>query len=192
MPRQLRAFTLIEVVIAIIIIAVMAAMIMPRLTRTVKGEHEAVVDRMQDLLSMYAFREGTSSQQIAIWQDPETGWFTLLTAQREQDGAHDGRPAVVEWVADRRLTPIALPRGMELAELLVDGQSVTGTDWLIPTVPGGGRPAIEMRLVSDAVDSLLRLDSNAIVPVRMDSGAEAPFQREARDMTEYGSRGEQW
>lgn len=170
----------------------MAAMILPRMTRSVRAEHDAVVERMQDLLSMYAFREGTSSQQIAIWQDPETGWFTILMAQRETDGSNEGRPTQVEWVADRRLTPISLPRGMELAELFVDGQSVSGSDWLIPTVPGGGRPSIEMHLVSDAIDSVLRLDSNSIAPTRIDAGTEAPFQREARDMSEYGSRGEKW
>jgi len=56
-PR--RAFTLIEVIIAVAIIAVMAAAIVPRLTRTTKSEHETAVEKMMDLLSLYAFREAT-------------------------------------------------------------------------------------------------------------------------------------
>ncbi|MSR28536.1 MAG: prepilin-type N-terminal cleavage/methylation domain-containing protein [Phycisphaerales bacterium] len=189
-PR--RAFTLIEVIIAVAIIAIMAAMIVPRVTRTTKSEHDAVVERMLDLLSMYAFREATSSQQIALWQDPETQWFTILVAERNLDAGGESRNSRAEWFADRRLQPVALAPEMELADLVVDGLDVSGTDWLIPTVPGGGRPSIEMHIVSPVIDTVLRLDSNAVTPVRMDAGSTTLSPREPRDMSKYGSRGEKW
>ncbi len=189
-PR--RAFTLIEVIIAVAIIAIMAALVVPRLTRTTKSEHDAVIDRVEDLLSMYAFREATSSQQIALWQDPETGWLTILVAERDLEAAGESRNQRAEFVADRRLQPVALPPGMELTDLTIDGLDVSGTDWLIPTVPGGGRPAIEMHIVSDVVDTVLRLDSTAISPIRIESGRPGPAVRETRDMSQYGSRGEKW
>ena len=190
MPR--RAFTLIEVIIAVAIVAIMAAMVVPRVTRTTKAEHEAVIARVEDLLSMYAFRSATSSQQIALWQDPETEWMTLLVAERDFDAAGESRNQRAEWFADRRLQPIAFPPGMELADLTVDGVSVSGTDWLIPTVPGGGRPSIEMHIVSEAIDTTLLLDSTAVAPLRIDANTDAPAVRETRDMSEYGSRGEKW
>ncbi len=189
-PR--RAFTLIEVIIAVAIIAIMAAMIVPRITRTTKSEHDLVIDRMMDLLSLYAFREATSSQQVALWQDPETRWFTLLVAERNLDAGGESRNSRAEWFADRRLQPVALPDGMELADLIVDGLDVVGTDWVIATVPGGGRPAIEMHLVSPVLDTTLRLDANSVTPVRIDTGSRAPATRQPRDMTQYGTRGEVW
>ena len=192
MRRPRRGFTLIEVIVAIAIMAIMAALVVPRLTRTTKSEHDAVIDRLEDLLSMYAFREATSSQQIALWQDPETGWMTILVAERDLEAAGESRNQRAEFVADRRLQPVALPEGMELADLTIDGLDVSGTDWLIPTVPGGGRPAIEMHIVSDVVDTVLRLDSTAISPIRIDAGKPGPTMRETRDMRQYGSRGEKW
>ncbi len=188
-----RAFTLIEVIIAIIILAVLSAMIVPRLTRTLKAEHENAVEKMCDLLSMYAFRDATSPQQIALWQDPETGWLTLLIKDRDPSAtSEDGDHSKYEWVADRRMTPVALPRGMELTDLSVDGVDVSGTDWLIPTVPGGGRPSVAMHLISGSIDTVLRLDSNSVTPVRVDAGSPPIQAREAVDLDQYGTRGEKW
>lgn len=188
-----RAFTLIEVIVAVVILAVLSAMIVPRLSRTTKAEHENAVEKLRDLLSMYAFRDATSSQQIAIWQDPETGWFALLIKDRDPLAtSEDGDRSRYEWVADRRILPVALPRGMELDALSVDGLDVAGTDWLIPTVPGGGRPSIEMHLISGTIDTVLRLDSNSVVPVRIDAGAPSLPSRESTDLDQYGTRGEKW
>lgn len=191
MPR--RAFTLIEIIIAVVILAVLGALIVPRLTRSIKAEHENAIVQMVDLLSMYAFRDATSPQQIALWQDPETGWIALLTSERDLTGSGSNfEQTRFEWFADRQISPVALPRGMELAELTIDGNDVTGTDWLAATVPGGGRPSIEMHFVSGSIDTVLRLDSNTVVPVRIDAGQSADRGREAVDLDAYGSRGEQW
>ncbi|MSR44393.1 MAG: hypothetical protein EXS15_03420 [Phycisphaerales bacterium] len=184
---------MIEVVIAVIILAVLAAMIVPRMSRTTKAEHENAVAQLLDLLSMYAFRDATSSQQIALWQDPETGWITLLASTRDPSATTtDGERSRFEWAADERIIPVALPRGMELTELAIDGRVVTGTDWLAATVPGGGRPTIEMRIVSGSIDTVLRLDSNTLVPQRTDAGSVPNSFRESVDLDEVTSRGERW
>lgn len=188
-----RAFTLIEVIVAVIVFAILGAMIVPRMSRSIKAEHENTVAQMADLLSMYAFRDATSSQQIALWQDPETQWITLLTAERDSEAtAADGDRAKFEWAADRRVLPVALPAGMAITDLLVDGLEVSGTDWLIPTVPGGGRPSVEMHLISDSIDTVLRLDSNSTAPIRIDAGSDELKLRESQDLDEYGSRSERW
>ncbi|MSR68991.1 MAG: prepilin-type N-terminal cleavage/methylation domain-containing protein [Phycisphaerales bacterium] len=188
-----RAFTLVEVIIAVVILAILAAMVVPRMSKSVKAEHENAVSQMLDLLSMYAFRDATSSQQIAIWQDPETQWIALLVADRELEAAaFDGDRTKFEWVTDRRILPVALPNGMAITDLLVDGIEVSGTDWLIPTVPGGGRPSVEMHLTSDSVNTVLRLDSNATAPLRIDSGNTEVKLRESQNLDAYGSRSEKW
>lgn len=188
-----RAFTLIEVIVAVVILAVLSVMIVPRLTRTTKAEHENAVEKMSDLLSMFAFRDATSSQQIALWQDPETGWFAMLTKDRNPLAtSEDGERSKYEWVTDIRLAPIALPRGMELADLLIDGVEVLGSDWLIPSIPGGGRPSIEMHLLSGSIDTVLRLDSNSMAPTRVDAGGNAVQTREIIDLDQYGTRDEKW
>ena len=188
-----RAFTLIEVIVAVVILAVLSAMIVPRLTRTTKAEHENAVAKMSDLLSMFAFRDATSSKQIALWQDPETGWFSMLTKDRDPlTTSEDGERSKYEWVTDIRLSPVALPRGMELVGLSIDDVEVSGSDWLIPSVPGGGRPSVEMHLLSGLIDTVLRLDSNSMVPTRLDTGGTAVQTREALDLDQYGTRDEKW
>ncbi len=188
-----RAFTLIEVIIAVAVLAILSAIIVPRMTRTVNAEHDSAVSRLVDLLSMYAFRDATSPQQIALWQDPDTQWITLLVADRDPTASSgDGDHAKFEWVADPRVVPVELPSGMELADLSIDGLDVSGTDWMIATVPGGGRPTIEMHLVSDVIDTVVRLDSNSVTPIRIDSGNSTIRVRESQNLDEYGSRSEQW
>ncbi len=188
-----RAFTLIEIIIAVIVLAILSATIVPRIQRAVGAEHEVAVERVQDLLAMYAFRDATSSQQIALWQDPETGWLLLRVADRDPNAtSEDGDASKFEWIDDPSTQPVALPRGMELVDLMVDGSDVLGTDWLIPTVPGGGRPSIEMHLVSGSVDTLLRLDSNSVVPIRLDANSPPITVRESEDLDAYGTRGEKW
>ncbi len=188
-----RAFTLIEVIIAVIVFAILGAMIVPRMSKSIKAEHENSVAQMLDLLSMYAFRDATSSQQVALWQDPETQWITLLISERDPEAASaDGERAKFEWAADRRVLPVALPAGMTITDLLVDGIEVSGTDWLIPTVPGGGRPSVEMHLISETVDTVLRLDSNSTAPIRIDAGNDGLQLRESKNLDEYGSRSERW
>ncbi len=188
-----RAFTLVEVIVAIVVLAVLSTMIVPRLNRSTHTAHDTAVDKVKDLLSMYAFREATSSQQIALWQDPETGWLALLVSDRDPEATSaDGERSRYVWTDDPRILPVALPRGLEVVDLTVDGVEVSGTDWLIPTVPGGGRPSIEMHLVSGSIDTVLRLDSNSVVPVRMDAGGPAVESRESQNLDEYGTRGERW
>ncbi len=188
-----RAFTLIEVIIAVVVFAILGAMIVPRMSKTIKAEHENSVSEMLDLLSLFAFRDATSSQQVALWQDPETQWITLLVAERDPAATSaDGDHSKFEWSADRRVLPVALPTGMAITDLLVDGLEVSGTDWLIPTVPGGGRPSVEMHLISETIDTVLRLDSNSTAPIRIDTGVTDVKLRESENLDEYGSRSEKW
>lgn len=189
-----RGFSLIEVIIAVIILAILSGMIIPRVTRTTKAEHDNAIEKVRDLLSMYAFRSATSSsQQIALWQDPETGWLALLFKGRDPSAtSEDGEKSKYEWTADSRIPPVVLPRGMEISDLLVDGGSVSGTDWIVPTTPGGGRPSIELRLVSGTIDAVLRLDSNSMVPIRIDAGGPPVPERKRINLDEYGTRGEKW
>jgi|GEM_PF-658541 len=189
-----RGFSLIEIIIAVIILAILSGMIIPRVTRTTKAEHNNAVEKVRDLLSMYAFRNATSSsQQIALWQDPETGWLALLFKNRDPSStSEDGEKSRYEWEADSRIPPVILPRGMEVSDLLIDGSSVSGSDWIVPTTPGGGRPSIELRLISGSIDSILRLDSNSMVPVRIDAGSLPVPVRERIDLDAYGTRGEKW
>ncbi|MDA0214774.1 MAG: prepilin-type N-terminal cleavage/methylation domain-containing protein [Planctomycetota bacterium] len=188
-----RAFSLIEVIVAVVIIAVLSAMIVPRISRTTKAEHENAVEKMSDLLSMFAFRDATSSQQIALWQDPETGWFAMLTKDRDPLAtSEDGEGSKYEWATDIRLAPVVLPRGLELVDLSIDGVEVLGSDWLIPSIPGGGRPSIEMHFLSGSIDTVLQLDSNSMVPTRFDAGGNSVQNREILDLDQYGSRDEKW
>jgi hypothetical protein len=81
---------------------------------------------------------------------------------------------------------------MELVGLSIDDVEVSGSDWLVPSIPGGGRPSVEMHLLSGLIDTVLRLDSNSMVPTRVDAGGTAVRTREALDLDQYGTRDEKW
>ena len=74
-----RAFTLIELIVAILVMVILGGILVPRLATTTLMEHEAAIDAVEDLLASYAFREAMSAgQQVALWQDPKTGDLSLL------------------------------------------------------------------------------------------------------------------
>lgn len=186
-----RAFTLIELIVAILVMVIIGGMVVPRLATTTRMEQEAAIDAVEELLATYAFREAMSAgQQIALWQDPKSGDLSLLVKGSALSTTGD----VLEkqdWEQDRMSDPVHLPTALRLVDVVIDGEPVTGSDWMAPSVPGGGRPSIELRLESDLVEATVLLPSSAMTPMRQQQGRREAFTREQVDL-EGGVRGERW
>lgn len=185
-----RGFTLIEVIIAAMVIAVLAAMLIPRLNRSSSQTYESTIEQMAALMSTFATREATGIQQVAMLQDPDTGEIGLSVMQRTLGQGSDSEAP--EWIPDPLTMPFRLPRGVEIADVIVDSDSIGGTDWMVASIPGGGRPRVEIRLVADNMDTVLVLESSAITPVRIDSDRPAPPIREPIDLEGTGRSREFW
>jgi prepilin-type N-terminal cleavage/methylation domain-containing protein len=192
MPRRAHhvGFTLIEVIIAAMVIAVLAAMLLPRLNRSSSQTYDSTIERLVALMSTFATREATGIQQVAMLQDPDTGEIGLSVMQRTLGERSDSRSA--EWIPDPVTQPFRLPRGVEITDVIVDSQSLGGTDWMVASIPGGGRPRVEIRLVADGVETALVLESTSIVPIRVDSDKPAPPMREPVDLESAGRSREFW
>ena len=81
-PRHVQtrfAFTLLEIIVVIIIIGVLSAMIVPRLSGNQQREVKLTVERVNDVVLMFAHRVSTSNQAAALRYDPQNSQFELLS-----------------------------------------------------------------------------------------------------------------
>lgn len=186
-----RAFTLIELIVAILVMVILGGLIVPRLATTTRMEHEAAIDAVEELLAAYAFREAMSAgQQVALWQDPKSGDLSLLVKGSALSIGGEV-PERQEWQPDPMSDAVHLPDALRLVDVVIDGEPVSGGDWIAPSVPGGGRPSIELRLESDLVNATVSLPSSAMTPMRQQEGRREAFVRDPVDL-ESGVRGERW
>lgn len=183
-----RGFTLLELIVVAALLALLAAMVLPRLTGMARREGDVVAERLSELLSLFALRDNSGSVQSAIWMNGDTGCVELWT--KESDPEQPTEPP--QWIPDRFVQPIQLPNGVELAEVRSNGQLLSPGEWRILGSPSGERPLIEMHLVADGFDSLLTLAPGASVPTRVDNGVQREGGRAAIDLDQQGRDREPW
>jgi prepilin-type N-terminal cleavage/methylation domain-containing protein len=183
-----RGFTLIELIVVTALLAIVAALVVPRLTSMSRREADVAVERLSELLSMFAFRDGSGAANSAIWLDPETGCVTLWAL--ESDPANPTEEP--EWVPDRHVQPVCMPSGVELDEVRLDGRSLAGMEWRIMGSPTGERSEILMRVIADGFESELVLAPGAGVPVRTDNGVVRGRLVSPIDLDQMGMDREPW
>jgi len=183
-----RGFTLIELIVVSALLAIVAALVVPRLTGMARREADVAAERLSELLSMFAFRDGSGSATCAIWLDPDTGCVALWTLESDPS-----QPAEApEWVPDRHVQPVCLPQGVELAEVRMDGRPLDGSEWRILGSPSGERPEVYMRVIAEGMETELLLSPNASVPTRTDNGVARERARVPIDLDQSGMDREPW
>lgn len=183
-----RGFTLIELIVVSALLAIVAALVVPRLTGMARREADVAAERLSELLSMFAFRDASGAASCAIWLDPETGCIALWTLESDPARPRE-EPA---WIPDRHVQPICMPQGVELSEVRVDGRPLDGTEWRIMGSPSGERPEIMMRLSAEGMETELVLPPNASVPMRTDNGVSRERVRMPVDLDQSGMDREPW
>lgn len=183
-----RGFTLIELVVVVIMIAIAAAAIVPRFTGTARQEADVSVDQVAELLRLYAYRQALGSQQVALWRDGNDGRLHLIV----KDAPPDDPTAPAEWRPDRFAAPVALTPGLEVDEVRVDDKRVDPGEFTIASVPGGDRAKIEIRLVGHGLDSTVSLPTGSPSVVRVDADKPAPFARVPIDLNRAGRERDPW
>ncbi|MHC4614740.1 MAG: prepilin-type N-terminal cleavage/methylation domain-containing protein [Planctomycetota bacterium] len=182
--RHAAAFTLIEVIIVVAIVAILAAMTVPRLLNKDRRQLQVAAEGVTDLLIMFAQREALSDRPVGIWHDVDRNWIVLMTLDRT--GGDDDEPAT--WLQDHAVKPVKLPPIVPLEGVLAfaDGAPIDFRQWPIVSEPGRPRPDVEISLTSD--DGLLR----TIVLYESETGYELVEVRSPIDLDAEGRHREDW
>ena len=191
-PPSPRAFTLLEIIIVMAVLAIIMAMTVPRLLGREGRLLQLTADRVSDLLAMFAQRETLSGRPTAIWHDTERHLLVLLIL--DIDEAAPEEPA--QWRPDRTVRPVRLPPSLFVQRGIaasVDGSPVDMSQWPIATEPGRPRPSIEISLYADDGNvKTIALPSHALAPYQLDDAQAVVASRRPVDLDAAGRHREDW
>ena len=180
------AFTLLEIIVVIMIIGVMAVMVIPRIGGNQNREFNLAVDRVNDVVLMFAHRVSTSNQAAAIRYNAELKQFELLAKVEVDENEF-------VWGIDPLAPPVRLPDWLESDSLaiFVDGEFTDTSQWPVTTTPGETRPLIEVELHWEEHTALISLPSHAMGPnIWLDGVGSEPLM--PIDLDEQGRGREEW
>ncbi len=181
-------FTLIELTVVLVILAVLAALTVPRLLGRDERTLQLAADQIADLLTVYAQRDQLSARPAGLWHDAERNWISLMTLDVDPD-----RPAEpARWRLDPAARPVKLPANVSPGGVMVlsDGLTVDIQRWPLATEPGQERTGVEVTLMDvEGRQRTVALPAHAIAPYR----AEAELLvRSPIDLDAAGRSREDW
>lgn len=183
-----RGFSLIEVIIVIMIIALFAGLILPRLSGLNRRSEQITVDRVADLLSAFSYRDSLASGSTAVEYSSSGGSLALLTLWVDPEDPDE--PAI--WSHDILAPMVRLPETMGL-RAYEDGELLAHGDWSILTRIDGTRPKIEIELIGESVNATIMLDPWAQAPSVVDElSLERTLLSDAVDLDAIGQDKEPW
>ncbi len=185
------AFTLIELVVVVAVLAILSAMVVPRLGGHEKRLMSLAVAQVADMLTMYAQRDALSNRPAGIWHDTDRNWLVLMTL--DIDEANPEEPA--DWWPDPFVRPVKLPPliGENGVFVRADGEPVDIRIWPLSTAPGQDRPAVQIMLMADDGSTrTLVLPGHAMAPYLLTSASDLTGVRVPVDLDAAGLRQEDW
>lgn len=180
-----KGFTLIEMIVVIIVIGIMAAAIVPRLSGSRDREFNLLVEQVADIVLMFSHRSSTSNQPTGMRYDTELHRFELLAKFKEDEGHY--------WDIDPLAPPIRFPEWLEgnAVEIYIDGELTDTSQWPITVTPGELRPLIEVTLGWESRYALISLASHSIGPnIWLDGNGTDPLV--PIDLDAQGRGREEW
>ncbi|MFN9993467.1 MAG: prepilin-type N-terminal cleavage/methylation domain-containing protein [Phycisphaerales bacterium] len=165
-----RAFTMIEALVVIVIIAVVSAAVVPRAFRTSDREARASLDNLAELLSVAARRDAYASQPIALSGDAASQRVELWS--RNQDPVN----GQLAWTADI-LTPAATLSGIAIRAVTIDGADYDPRKWWYEFPQNVRRPTLVLTVASEVTEETwtVELLSGASRAVIVDGSGQRPI-----------------
>ncbi len=133
-----RAFTLIELIVALVILSVLAAAIAPRLGDDGARRAARAAIGVRNLLSVAAHRDSLGGERLAVAHDPEGRTVSLEAFRSASNGER-------VWRADP-LTPAAGLGPLTMVSAALDGRVLDAGAWRIELPEHEPRPVIELTL----------------------------------------------
>ncbi len=140
--RSVRAFTLVELVVVLIILAILAGVIAPRLLSGSSRTAEADVRRAAELVSTAGRRDSLTSQQLAIDYDGASSTLRLLVL-RLPSAVDAARGAPAEWVDDPLAMRVEL-KDVKLLSATTDGAELDPRKFRVEFKQAAVRPSLVM------------------------------------------------
>jgi prepilin-type N-terminal cleavage/methylation domain-containing protein len=184
-PQNQKGFTLLEMIVVVIVIGIMAAAIIPRLSGSRDREFNLLVDQVADVVLMFAHRSSSSNQPSGLRYDPDLHRFELLAKFKEDEGHY--------WDIDPLAVPIRFPEWLEenKVEIFIDGELADTSQWPITVTPGESRPLVEVALGWEERYALISLSSHSIGPhIWLDGIGTEPLM--PIDLDAQGRGREEW
>ena len=191
-PPRRRGFSLIEVVVAVTIMAVLVSMITVRLSGTRDKQLSLMSDQLRDLLMMYAIRSEQAPDPIAISINRE--WRTIELVRRTPPTSELNSAT---WTPDPSVRPIRIPDFIEIEDIEVysDGDWIDIAEWPLLSMPGENRPQVRIDVTHQERSISLELPPYSIQPRILSGGNDAETSsvlRQPEDLDATGRWQEDW
>ncbi len=188
-PRHANAFTLLELITVIVILAVVSGLLLPRLVNWDERRAEAGVQRVADVLSAAARRHLFSTQRLALGFDRESGNLRVLILRLSTPASFD--PGDAAWVDDP-LTLSADLEGLDLVEASADSKALDARRFRIDLPPAEPRPAIALTLATPGGQGLWTVHLPAAAERATVTAGGAAAIEERIDLDRAGLKDEAW
>lgn len=164
-PLCRRAFTLIEVIVVIILLAIVSAVVLPRALDNGRKRAEQTARSLASLLTAVAQRDATAFEPMSVAYEPEKNTIEVRVLR--------ARGGERRWTPDLFIDSVAL-RDARVRSARLDDNPLGEQGWSIEVPVDRPRPAIEVALEADVA----RGDAGAW-RVTLEPGASAARVREA-------------
>lgn len=150
MTPRARAFTLIEAIVVMVIIAILATMITPRVLNIGRRQVENESRLLQRMLTVAAEKCDVWNQNVALDYKSKTQTFSVWTMREDAkaDPTLTGS-ARVKWAIDPLVETVVLTQS-KLQAASQDGQLLPSGDWRVTFTPGQPRTVLSLTLEPNA------------------------------------------
>lgn len=188
-PRSLRrAFTVVEILVVIVLLAAVAGLVAPRLTNTASRRVTAAAEATAETLSALARRDAMLSQPLALVYDRANNTLRTSVLQR------DARSGDVNWRNDP-LLPDADLQDAQIVAVTSDGAEL-GVDALrIELDQYQPRPALRFVLSDTKGENLITVDlpaSSLQAALVYGDMRQQPGASRAIDLDDEGKERQAW
>ena len=181
-------FTLIEMIVVIIVMAIMASLILPKLFGNDRRQFQNVADQVSDLLMMYAQRESLGTKPVGLWENTERRQLELMTLEVFDDSMERQSG----WVIDSTVRPVSLPNDVSILDVQADGESVDLSEWPMQSPPGQLRPSLAIILEGPSGIITIAMASHSLVALQIHSEQYAEWMGGPVDLDAAGLDREDW